>query len=115
MSAKHRCCPGPFKRTIEEASASGSEEKLDDIRVVLDTKAVCTEWLGQFTKKRRPGTVKTYLHSLLSLVKFLTCADSLIDIKEKDFNAMRTKIQHWLKSLRMPLNQRKWEKKEEDA
>ena len=102
-----------IKRTIEEASASGSEEKIDDIRVVLDTKAVCTEWLDQFIKKRRPGTVKTYLHSLLSFVKFLTCVDSLIDIKEKDLNAMRIKIQHWLKSLRMPLNKRKWEKKEE--
>ena len=81
----------------------------------LDTKAVCGLWLDGFMHKRKPGTVKTYLHSLLSFVKFLTCVDSLVDVEEKNLSAMQTKIQHWLKSLRRPLNERKWEKKEEDA
>ena len=104
-----------IKRTIEEASECGSKDKSDDIRILLDRKAVCTVWLDDFMKKRKPGTVNTYLHSLLSFVKFLTCVDSLLDVEVKALNAMLTKIQHWLKSLRRPLNERKWEKKEEDA
>ena len=91
----------------------GDEGKIINIAALGQVR---DKWLDSFTTERRPGTVQSYLHSLLHFYKFLICEDVFgHSINQERLIKCINRVKFWIKSNRKKATLRKWEKQSEDA
>ena len=78
-----------------------SSERSFELGYLFNRKAIRDNWLLYFEQRQKPGTLKSYIHSLLFLYKFVLCDEpEQCNLFLSKCNAMIAVMDSWLSIYR---------------
>ncbi|XP_057304499.1 uncharacterized protein LOC130641636 [Hydractinia symbiolongicarpus] len=82
-----------------------------ELSVLFDRMKIRNQWLLNFEKRRKAGTIKSYLHSLCHFYKYILC-DTPVLFKDfvKDCPSMIVIMENWIVEYRKKAKSDKWMK-----
>ena len=85
-----------------------------DLQNILHKRLLRDKWLTVFDKKRKPGTVRSYLGGLQQFYIFLKCEAVDVGVPPETLTSLSEQMKLWSKSYRKLGKERFWEKRMED-
>ena len=86
-----------------------------EIFYLFDKIRLRNKWLKYMEEKRQPGTIMAYLIALALFMRYIDIEKpSGLEMYQEQTSVIINQVRQWKKSLRGPLNNRRWQKQKED-
>ena len=108
--SKNTCQAKQHVRQVEVILQDSSQHSFE-LEFLFNQQSIRDKWLLTFEQKRKPGTVKSYLHSLIFFYKVILCDESEECARFiLKCNSMIAAMESWLGRYRKQVQHTRWKK-----